>query len=491
MKSLYLLIHSLSRKEITIVRNTLQYLYSRPHFAGSNTIDLFEILLRRKKLPNADLISSRFFNKPYDNALEKLCSRLRNKILDILISEANIENHPFEQLDFFAIKIRKKLVQFYQLLFTKGNGDPTAHSLLSEIITLSKKYESYSPLIEALRASKYFKGFINGVMEHKKVDEQIIHYEYCSHRVNKAIDFYYKLITNEEYQGSVNKNHTQLYLKNAIKELKGDYIKTQSAIINYYLNILQLFYFINEANYNKSLKICNELFDILNENKSVYRINRKAFVFGNLAQCDIYLGNFSSAIDNAQNAQKLISQKSINFFISKEVEFHALFYDKRTKESKILIEEIIQKNDNGSDEFRLAKYQFFYANVFFQHGNYKKALNILNKNTELSKDKPGWDISLRILKIMCMIELEQHDQVLLQIESLRKHIKRHSLLETGKRNAVILKILNALERKEFDFKNPLIREKVNLLAGDDKRYCWEYMTPELIPFHEWFLSKVK
>lgn len=490
MKALYLLIQCLSRKEIMIVRSTLQNFYSQPHLAEANMIALFELLLRRKSIPDPDFVSAKFFQKSKDNTLRKLSSRLKSRILDILISEANNEKHSFEQLDFFAIKIRKKLAQFYHLLFSKGNGNTTAHSLLVEIINLSIKYESYPVLVEALRTSKYFKGFINGIKEQKKTDEQILFYEYCNQCVHKAMDYYNQLIISEEYSGAVNESKTKVYLQKSISELKKDFKKTKSAVVGYYLHQLELAYFLNENSYQSAHKICNNLIVLLNSSKSIYKRNRMAFIFGNLAQCDIYIGNFDKAVENAENAQKLISKNSINFLIIEEVKFHALFYGNKIKEAQTKVEELLKKFDKLSDDFRCSKYEFFYANAFFKGGSYKKALNLLNKNSEISKDKPGWDISLRILKIMSMIELEQFDQASRQVESLRKHLRRHSPKETGKRNQLIFKILTLLDSKGFNFNEANFLDKINLLAGDDKKYRWEYMTPELVPFHIWLKSKL-
>ena len=111
----------------------------------------------------------------------------------------------------------------------------------------------------------------------------------------------------------------------------------------------------------------------------------------------------------------------------------------------------------------------------------------------MEKDKEGWNIGIRILSILNHIELMQLDVADVEIESLRKHIERvREERSVRPRERKILRILIQLEKNSFEF--PRVKEKcqddLDLLASDQKDYCWELKTHEMIAFHIWFQCKL-
>ena len=117
---------------------------------------------------------------------------------------------------------------------------------------------------------------------------------------------------------------------------------------------------------------------------------------------------------------------------------------------------------------------------------------MISRQLDISKDKTGWEISLRIFAIMCNIELLRLDEATMQVENLRKVIERNKEKEISARDRAVTGILKELSRKGFVF-DQLSKKTLDALAlleGKNKDHQWQLFSAELIPFHQWMRSKM-
>lgn len=495
MEAIHSLLHSMSRSELRIFRASLTTGAYRAR-TETKAVKLLEFLLKNKnQVPTNKECSLHIYNKAGDKRFKMLKSRLRTKIFDSLLNDINIERQStsLDEFDYAAIKIRKKFAQFQQLYYSRGDR-PFVKQLLNEIILLSKKWEYYPTLAESLKLKKWLKGFRQGEKEFDLLNKEIAFYELCNQALNKATDFYYRLIMKSNFSGIPDVPNIQKFLLKCIRELKMDYSMTDSANVGYYLKFLELAYFQNNENYSRAREICEELLSIINTNKAAYRKLRAGATYLNLGQCDMYLKDNKKAVLNIRRGQNYFAKHSLNYSVLKEQEFLALFYGNNIKEAEFGSVELLNSTtteEQGS--FRIAKYEFYHANILFKNGDHKSALKILNRKQEISKDKIGWDIAIRMLTIMSLIELEYFDEAAQHIESLRKHMDRHSKMKESlkERDRLALKVLQAMEKQGFVFEKMSANEIkiLDKLGSKDKKYRWEPLTPELIPFHEWMEKK--
>jgi hypothetical protein len=85
-----------------------------------------------------------------------------------------------------------------------------------------------------------------------------------------------------------------------------------------------------------------------------------------------------------------------------------LFYsgDLRSAE-RVLVDVVGEPALLMAGDFRHSKYQYYYANILFKKGKFKEALKEISQQLGISKDKTGWEISVRVLAILCNMELER------------------------------------------------------------------------------------
>jgi len=496
MKALHHLIHSMSTSERRMFHTSLTSGSFRTG-TETKTLQLFEILLKSShEIPSNEDCSLRVYGKRGDKRFKMLKLRFKAKLLDSLLNDINIERQSIhlDEFDHAGIKIRKKFAQFQQLYYTKG-GQPIVMQILEDVISLSKKWENYNSLAESLKFKKFLEGFSKGEKEFDRLNKEIAYYERCNQFLNTTTDLYYRFMMKYSFQGNQEKISIQEFCKKSITTLKKYYSETRSANIQYYLIFFELGYFQNEKDYAKARKVCTRLLSVLNDNPAGYRKLREGATYVNMGQCDIGLYDYTTAVVNIRKAQQYYPKQGGNYSLLKEQEFLALLYGNNISEAELAVFELLKTTTAEAEgDFRLAKYEFYYAVVLFKKSLYKASYKILSRKHELSKDKIGWEIAMRILTIMTLVELDRLDDAAQQTAGLRKHMERHSKMkELRERDKTILKALQAME------KNGYARSKINAneaklldkLKSVDSKLRWEPVTPELIPFNYWMEKRYK
>jgi hypothetical protein len=459
-------------------------------------LKLIELVLTDEDPTGKDAYySKKLYGKSKDDRFEKLKSRLKNKIMESLLMDVNIERKDvWDDATVWRTKVKKKLASLH-LLIDKGHTTTISQKLFTEITSTAKQYEVYPELIECLYLYKYTKAFRVGENEYNTIGKEIEIYEQAYCAVNKAKDCYNKLLMKTAYSGNPQEKEIEEFLRKSINELREDYKSTQSPTVNYYLKLLEFAYCNIIEDHPLARDTCFELLNIVSKNKSIYLKRRMGAIYDYLCGCEMNMQNYMKASAYARNAQYFFAEKTVNFSIAREHEFYACFYDKDYEQAGLLATELLNGSLTETGFFRLAKYEYLYANVLFKNAQYKEALQILQKNQEILKDKSGWNIGVRVLTIMSLIKLGHVDSAALNIENFRKHLERSSKeLKIRDREKSILKLLQYMEKEGFMFDNikqvDNVNAAINKLKEHTKEQRWEPMSQELIPFHEWVESEM-
>ena len=131
--------------------------------------------------------------------------------------------------------------------------------------------------------------------------------------------------------------------------------------------------------------------------------------------------------------------------------------------------------------------------MHFRLGHFKECSRQLSLKYELSKDKLGWEIAIRILRIMTMIELNRHDEAQPMVGNLQKHIERNARkADVNERDRLVLKLFRELDKGgfRFDSLSKATRDILAKLSETDTPWSWKPLSPELIPVHTWLLGKI-
>jgi hypothetical protein len=488
-------IHHLKKEEQAQVTSFLTHFISRDE-TGNKEKQLFELITQTDEAKlNDNYFSEKIYKTKAGPSYRKLKSRLFQHILDALVMDAYIGNKLIMgETDRQQIRLKKRLLQFRILLRTGHDRDlEMMRRFLNEIILESRAAELYDILVEAL----YFKKFVDGVMKNSAsgstLDDEINFYNACYSALQRATDYFLQLISERESVSRYSRSQFISHMRQAIAMIEEDVAKTHSVRIRYYLIRLQiaLFQYLND--HPAAIMSCEELRELMNKHKIVYRPERMGFVHDNLCHCHVLMGHFNTAIKHAQDAQKHYRPGAFNHLISREQEFYALFYSANLKRALTISRELQAHPMLGQGEFRHGKMIYYTACIHFKQGHFKETLSIISQLPELSRDKARWEISLRFLKVMCLIELRDLKGASDVIESLRKHLERtNRKLSVHERDQLIFNFLREYEKSSFEFSSPgtKLLASFEKLAEEGKPASWHYFSHELIPFHLWIKGRL-
>lgn len=495
MDKIHALLHSLSRKQIKVLNKYLVG-FSTRNEGEAKTWELAEFLLKsEKRIPTINECSLKIYHCERDSKIEKLKTRLVSKTLDSLLLDINVERKgEFDSANHMLLKVKKKAALFQVLRLSNSVIQrELSNVVLDEIVSICQKYEFYISLIDNLRFHKWSLGWRQGIKAFDKVNNEISFYEKCNSALSRATDNYYRMLMLMNF--SANQDETKLddFFKVAIHDMQNDYEETNSATVGYFLKFIEFAYAQKRKDYQFAKNVGFEMIEIIRSKQSVYRKSRLGACYDNISECNIFLGEYELALQNLKQAQSYFSIKSTDYFLSKDLQFNAVFYLNDSKTAGEICKILLNSSPAQQGDFRFAKYNFYNACVLFREGQFRECNRILSMKFELSKDRLGWEIAIRVLRIMALIELERYDEVQQMVHSLVKHIERN--VRRGdtahERDKMILKTFQLLEKEGFRKGHcpPQVCKLLEQLKEPGKSFSWQPLSPELIPVHEWMIKK--
>lgn len=487
MESVYSLIKCLNKSEFDTVRN-FYAMQLQEHPEVEKTLSLLEFLRKCSEEPAKEDCMLHVYGKEENASFRQLKSRLVQRILDLVITESNLDKIDHVELyDIMSIKLRKKLSQVLYLYSTKGNI-PVVYDILNSTIKSAEEYRIYYVLVEALRLKKMLLSIRASDPEIVETEERLKYYERCDVARNKAVNYYFTLIRNLDQKASAPREKRREMMEEAIEELSGYYAELKAPSVGYYLKILEMAYYSNDEEYDKAKEACLAQIDLL-KSKELYRKERLGMAYDNVGRFEVLKGNSFSSLSFFRKAQTYYKPNSINLVISKEQEFFGLFYCGMWDEAERLVEELLILNQHDQGAFRNAKFMYYKAALKFSKGDFSACQRIINRNLEISSDKGGWDVATRFLTIMCNVEIGEFDTASTQIQSLKKHLERTRKKEDlSARDLLIFKTLLQLDKQGFHWAMISAGSLAVFQAGDNSR--WKPYSPELVRFDGWLRSKL-
>jgi hypothetical protein len=483
------LIYKLKKEEIRSLVNFLNHNQKEKKNEKLKSIQLLELILLNKNLTSIEL-QNELYKKENNQAFNKLVNRLKDKIYEILLFDSNLDIAISTKRNRTIFNIRKKLIQC-EIMFSRGINDEL-ESLQDKIILVSKKFEIYDGLIEALQSKQRYVGFRSGFKANQKIKFEIDFYEKNRLSYNRALEIFNSISSKINFSTSTLEYKNELDA--AIITLGKDFEETKSASIGYYYFLLLTEYYQNRNDFLSAKNSLLQLKELIEQNISVYTKNRIGNVFINLANNEFLMYNFQNCLWYANKALEYLYESSVNVGIIKEVEFMALFYSNNLIEAEKLIIELHDNSRITNTPFLFSKRAYLLSCIKTLKGQFAESSNLLNGVKEIERDKEGWNLGKRILLIINRIELKEFESADLKVLNLQKHIKRTLKIKyVRKREILILRILLKLINEKFDFKK-VYKSRVryfDLLRSNNDEYKWKIKSAELIIFHEWFLSKVE
>jgi len=481
------LLPTLTKSEVRLVRKLFHVEYNKP--VGAKLESLFNKL--HKSNSSIDVLNQEFTDKLQKRKRAEEYKRIRDVIQNAIVLDIfNGDNEHYSML--FSYKFQLRLLTTFAEIIKSRGAISSAVNILDKCENISREYQLYDQLIDILyiKSDIGFNGSVHYNLE--AVLKDISHYELCRRRVKES-----KILYRDYFSKTVKKGIFKFdtaTLKESIKKLKSYYKETGSKLIKLKSYLFEMELFLVTENYDKGTNLGKKAIKLLNDNFSVKTNSRIGYFHFNISETELGALRLQNAMKHACEAKGYFLSNSINRLVSSQFIVLASFYLERYKKSQEELDSMKGLNIFKSYPFYESKFSYYQAMLYFNQQDYDQAWKALSFHLDLEKDKEGWRVWLSIMRMICQIERDELIDVDLMVQSFRKYMKRwEERSEIREREKLVFKVIESLNRYEFDFnltaeKEALALDKLRLTEGDLK---WRPNSPELILFHDWFDCKCR
>lgn len=482
------LVQALKPEELTLAEKHLSA-YDTP-----NTSKMFLVYKAMTKDPDIQYEKLKKLISPNnsDKTFKQLLNRTINRVKESLILDINIfRKGNYSKVFQKRFEIRKELVQ---ARVVRGRGLINESILIyDKIIRAAKKYELYDELIETLQLKQNALVNTKGLKAFEEMEEEIDFYTHARNLYTSAVNVYNKYYAVVNFS-STKKGNLKI-LKKTINELELSIQETNSANIETLFYLLSLEYNSLTKNYIENQVIGEKFLMLITENPAVESKARQVYVLNLLLENKILLLDFKSSISYGKRAMSLLAGTlNRNLYYCLELLSHAYYYLNEFEKVEHYHKEMEKFPLYRKEVYQRTKVFFLRAMTYFSKEQFREALLLLNNMEELEKEKEGWNVWIRIMRILCSIELLKLNMIDYDVESFRRYMERTELRKDVKpRDKLILKVLIDLDRTYYDFEDTKKSKATELeeLSKVNGKYSWEAQTPELILFHDWYQAKLE
>ncbi len=484
VKSVLEVLSKLSADEKATIRT---YLGTFSQKAG-RSIKLFDHLVNFKAgVDNEEKIEESVYKTSNPVAFSRLVLRLRDKILEALIIDVNIDREgAYPELTRINIQLRKNITQAQILL---GHGlRELAESIFEKVIDQCEKYEFYDELLLALRFLIRQKTLdLNNGKELKTLLRKYEKFEKFKNAVLHSELNYHKVISNTEFHSESSLKAE--WLRGILDELSTDFKKTRSIQIGYFYFYIEAEFYQVQRNYKGARKSLLNITRLLESSVVMNKPSIMAGVLFNLANNDLYLTQFDRCYSTADKSLVFLKVSSFNHEQALELMFYAKYYEGDYKVATNIIFQLLPEFQPASS-FRKGKRNFLLASCYFMQEDFTTALRYLRLINPIETDKSGWNIGMKLLLLMALIELKEFDEVSVKVENFRRFVVAEGM--QNHRAKMISSILQTLIYSGYDFKATYKSEKgsLEMLEMNSGALAWQIKSSEMAIFPQWFFAKV-
>lgn len=488
------LIDKMDRNEKVLLRSYLKAFDSRLKGHKPKGLVLFDLIQRHKdNLKVLKLLRLKVEGRT-DDALRMVISRLRDKVIQVYVLEVNLErNDVFESYTAAKLEV-VRLRHAAHLLATRGARDVAAR-LIEKAVSASKKYELFHEMPDMMWYRHELLRFSNSQKEFDENSVQVIRH------IEKSRQFY---MTEMDYS-AVNKfmslralnrlNPTEEYVRLLEGIVTGwdryDEV-VNSASVSFRRNSLIAEYHQIRGEFDKASDALRENI-ALSSHPAINTKGRKGNLQLNLLQNEIYRFGITEALAIIADLKGEIEKGGVRRFnILLEFELYCQFYMGHPRECVDSIEKLFARNWTHSSNYGVAVTFYLKACALFLLGDHRAVNRALQEAADIAHDREGWNVAMRVLRIINSIELGDFDLADAQIAAFYQFV-RDGLKDSGlrKRDSMILQVLMDLRKCSYNFRSVAgtSKDQIDSLWSADGETAWGVLTPELVVFHLWFASK--
>ncbi len=481
------LVKSLNRDELQLCRRMLSFLDKRGEKRISKSLQLFELLITSEANSSNELSIKIYGEKKKEN-FSKLISRLRQKVMDCLLLDVNIERPNTYSLRSKTLYVIRKELSVIQILIVRGK-QKAASVMLEQTIQKAKDLELFEDLLIGLKLKmttcSYSEGFTEYNSVYNEYTDTLESLQLCF-QVERLYGFIGAISTFKKWT-----NENNEFLREEIVKIEANPKSKNLRTVRYYLTFLYAQYYQTLNNYSEAEKHLKRQVDITINDLVFSQKSKQALAYVNLAQNYIYLSKYTLAETTAKQVIPLVSVKFVNGLYALEIRFFAFFYLSSYDKALALVNNLLKESEETNFKFQRDKWEYLKAVTLFMLNEFSAADQLLLKINEIETDKNGWNIAMRFMTVLNSIERKNFDIADAKIESTRKHISNIDV-NISNRDKLIFYVLQKLSENSYNFNKTAkdVQAQINELSALNNETSWKLLTPECVIFQQWFQWKL-
>jgi len=473
---------NVAQKEFII--NYLSAFYAKYTKEGSIYLRMFEVLVSTE---NADYheFSIRAFGNLNEDAKRKNFERFREKVYESLLLDVNVNRKPSTLIDVekAIIESKKNILKGRMAGFEGFESD--LEYFLTKSLKIARRYELFEDLIEALQLLRNIYQIQGRFKEDKKAKQEIQFYSKCRDFYSRSAELRNDVIKLKAFEGNRKPKIQSLY--DQLNLLLEEALPLKSAVIlrQLYYAKLNLDGFLEdwESAYND----CKVLEDLISNNDSVFKPRELGTVKLNLAIFSMLTGQFAECEKAVQSTLDYFPEGTAGYVSGMEIMFFSQYYQGKLDNALKTISWLLNNDKNPPSPLQEAKWNYYSAATLFLQGDFKSSLRKLDYVKEIEKDKEGWNLWIRMLRVLNYIESNSKDVADNETDNFRRYLSDYSLPERFKFS---FRLIASLQSSGFDFSKAWTKNqsKVNKWRAENKNQ-FKVQTPELIIIDQWLEAR--
>jgi len=474
----------LSAAQYEFLFNYLNAFYVKYSREGSIYLKMMECIKTNPKIDYLEFSSS-VLDLQSEDAKRKNLERFRDKIYESLLLDVNLKRKDsiYTKLDIAIIESKKNLLKC-RMAYLEALEDDLEY-YLSKSVKIARHFELYDDVIEALQIQRNVTQVQGRVKEDKKIKEEIAHYRNCRELYSQSAELRNDVIKLKAFEGNRKPKIKNLY--DQLNLLLVEALPLKSAVIlrQLYYAKLNLDGFLED--WENAYNDCKVLEDLISNNESVYKPRELGTVKLNLAIFSMLTGQFAECERAVQSTLDYFPEGTAGYVSGMEIMFFAQYYQGKLDNALNTISWLLNNDKNPPSPLQEAKWNYYSAATLFLQGDFKSSLRKLDNVKEIEKDKEGWNLWIRMLRVLNYIESNSKDVADNETDNFRRYLSDYSLPERFKFS---FRLIASLQSSGFDFSKAWQRNqaKVNKWRTENK-HQFKVQTPELIIIDQWLEAR--
>jgi tetratricopeptide (TPR) repeat protein len=252
--------------------------------------------------------------------------------------------------------------------------------------------------------------------------------------------------------------------------------------------------YLSKHNLSKKFQKAKELLELVKEKPALSGKQQLPVCFMYLAQSLIGLYQFTDALVYCELSKSNLVYGSWNYGETLLLEFYVHFYSNDFEKAYECIIKLTDTNDYPATLFKMNERRYLKTCCLMAMGKNIEAEQELGQIYQITKDKTGWNIGLRLLSVMLNYVNEKPENMLRSYENLQLELRRiKNLVSITERDKLIISVLKEMLSNSGSLKNVAKKcsqtlEKMKAVNGN---VAWQMFGHELLPFHQWFECKLQ